>query len=57
MDDVDLVKIKGFEKDVIEKIKNDKPEIIEAIQSSGKLDEDTENQLKQVIEEYKKNNA
>ena len=46
--------IKGFEKDVIEKIKNDKPEIIEAIQSSGKLDEDTENQLKQVIEEYKK---
>ena len=47
-------KIKEFEKDVIEKIKNDKPEIIEAIQSSGKLDEDTENQLKQVIEEYKK---
>ena len=57
LDDVDLGKIKAFEKDVIEKIKNDKPEIIEAIQSSGKLDEDTENQLKQVIEEYKKNNA
>ena len=54
LDDVDLGKIKGFEKDVIEKIKNDKPEIIEAIQSSGKLDEDTENQLKQVIQEYKK---
>ena len=54
LDDVDLEKIKGFEKDIIEKIKNDKPEIIEAIQSSGKLDEDTENQLKQVIEEYKK---
>jgi F-type H+-transporting ATPase subunit alpha len=42
---------------VIEKIKNDKPEIIEVIQSTGKLDEDTENELKQVIEEYKKNNA
>ena len=54
LDDVDLGKIKGFEKDIIEKIKNDKPKIIEAIQSSGKLDEDTENQLKQVIEEYKK---
>ena len=54
---VDLGKIKGFEKDVIEKIKNEKTEIIEAVQSSGKLDEDTENQLKQVIEEYKKNNA
>ena len=54
LDDIDLGKIKGFEKDIIKKIKNDKPEIIEAIQSSGKLDEDTENQLKQVIEEYKK---
>ena len=54
LDDTDLGKIKSFEKDIIEKIKNDKPEIIEAIQSSGKLEEDTENQLKQVIEEYKK---
>ena len=39
---------------IIEKIKSDKPEIIDAIQSSGKLEEDTENLLKQVIEEYKK---
>ena len=54
LDDVDLVKIKRFEKDIIEKVKNDKPEIVEAIQSSGKLDEDKENQLKQIIEEYKK---
>ena len=55
LDDIDLGKIKGFEKDIIEKIKDDKPEIIEAIQSSGKLEEDSENQLKQVIEGYKKN--
>ena len=55
LDDIDLSKIKGFEKDIIEKIKDDKPEIIEAIQSSGKLEEDTENQLKQVIEGYKTN--
>jgi F-type H+-transporting ATPase subunit alpha len=54
LDDIDLSKIKGFEKDIIEKIKNDKPEIIETIQSSGKLEEDIENQLKQIIEEYKK---
>ena len=54
LDDIDLNKIKRFEKDIIEKIKSDKPEIIDAIQSSGKLDEDTESQLKQVIEEYKK---
>jgi F-type H+-transporting ATPase subunit alpha len=54
LDDIALDKIKKFEKDIIEKIKSDKPEIIDAIQSSGKLEEDTENLLKQIIEEYKK---
>ena len=42
LDDVELGKIKKFEQDVVEKIKNDKPEIIEEIQSSGKLEEKTE---------------
>jgi len=51
---VDLDKIKKFEKDIIEKIKSDKPEIIDSIQNSGKIDEDTEKLLTQVIEEYKK---
>jgi F-type H+-transporting ATPase subunit alpha len=54
LDDVSLDKIKKFEKDIIGKIKSDKPEIIDAIQSSGKLEEDTERLLKQVIDEYKK---
>ena len=54
LDDVDLDKIKKFEKDIIEKIKSDKPEIIDSIQSSGKIDEDTEKLLTQVIEEHKK---
>jgi F-type H+-transporting ATPase subunit alpha len=54
LDDVDLDKIKKFEKDLIEKIKSDKPEIIEAIQSSGKLEEEIEKSLIQVIESYKK---
>jgi F-type H+-transporting ATPase subunit alpha len=54
LDDVDLNKIKKFEKDIIEKIKSNKPEILESIQSSGKLEEDTEKALIQVIEEYKK---
>ena len=56
LDDLDLGKIKKFEKDVIDKIKSDKPEIIEAIQSSGKLEENTEELLVQAIEEYKKGN-
>ena len=37
--------IKKFEKDFIEKIKSEKPEIIDNIQSSGKLEENTEKLL------------
>jgi len=54
LDDVDLNKIKLFEKDIIEKIKNEKPEVLEAIQSSGKLEENTEKSLIEIIEKYKK---
>ena len=56
LDDVELTKIKKFENDIIEKIKSEKPEIIDAIQSSGKLEENTEKLLVQAIEEYKKAN-
>ena len=41
---------------VLEKIKSEKHEIIDAIQSSGKLEENTEKLLVQAIEEYKKAN-
>ncbi len=54
LDDVELDQIKSFEKEIIEKIKNEKPEIIDTIQSSGKLDEEIEKTLIQIIEEYKK---
>ena len=54
LDNIELDKIKKFEKDIIEKIKSEKPEIIDSIQSSGKLEEDMEKLLNQVIEEYKK---
>jgi F-type H+-transporting ATPase subunit alpha len=54
LDNVELHNIKNFEKDIIEKIKNEKPEIFEAIQLSGKLDENTEKLLIEAIEEYKK---
>ncbi|MDB9799562.1 F0F1 ATP synthase subunit alpha [Pelagibacteraceae bacterium] len=56
LDDVELNKIKSFEKDILNKIKNDKPEILDAIQTSGKLEEDTEKSLIQVIGDYKKEN-
>ena len=54
LDDVELGKIKKFEKDIIEKIKSEKPEIIETILTSGKLEEDTEKLLKSTIDELKK---
>ena len=42
--------------DIIEKIKSEKPDIIESIESSGKLEENTEKDLSLIIEEYKKEN-
>ena len=56
LDDVELNKIKIFEKDIIEKVKSDTPEIIEAIQLSGKLEEKTEKSLIELIENYKREN-
>ena len=54
LDNIDLNKVKKFEKDIIEKIKSEKPEIIDDIQSSGKLEEKTEKLLTKIIEDYKK---
>ena len=56
LDDVDLSEIKKFEKDIIEKIKLNKPEILDSIQSTGKIEEETEKNLVQIIEEHKKGN-
>jgi F-type H+-transporting ATPase subunit alpha len=55
LDDVELNQIKTFEKDILEKIKNEKNEILSTIQTTGKLEKDTEDSLIQIIEEYKKN--
>jgi F-type H+-transporting ATPase subunit alpha len=55
LDDVELNQIKSFEKDILEKIKNEKNEILSTIQTTGKLEKDTEDSLIQTIEEYKKN--
>ena len=54
LDDIDLSEIKKFEEDIISKIKVEKPEILDLIQKSGKLEEKTESLLKQIIEDYKK---
>ena len=55
LDDVELSEIKKFETEILEKVKNEKNEIIDSIQSSGKLEKEAEESLIQLIEEYKKN--
>ncbi len=53
LDDIDLKDVSEFENKIINKCKSDKPEIIEAIQSTGKLDEDKEKLLVEVITQLK----
>ncbi len=53
LDDIDLKDVAGFESKIIEKCKSEKPEIIESIQSSGKLEEDKEKLLVELITQLK----
>ena len=54
LDDVELSKIKKFETEILEKIRNEKNEIMSTIQDTGKLEKETEESLIQIIQEYKK---
>ena len=54
LDDVDLDKIKDLEKKIYEEIKTNNPEIIDNINNTGKLDEDTEKHLMSLIGDFKK---
>ena len=55
LDDIDLKDISDFESKIIERCKSDKPEIIDSILSSGKLEENSEKILVEVITNLKKN--
>ena len=55
LDDIDLKHVAEFESKIIEKCKSDKPEIIESILTSGKLEEDKEKLLVEVITKLKGN--
>ena len=54
LDDIELKDIAEFESKIIEKCKSEKPEILESILSSGKLEDDTEKLLVEVITELRK---
>ena len=57
LDDLDLNKIRDFEKDLYELIKSSHADIIEKVNSTGDLDDDTSSNLKSIIEEFKKNRS
>ena len=56
LDSIDTSQISSFEKGLLELVKSEKPEILESIQKSGKIEENTEKLLSEVIDNYKKSN-
>ena len=54
LDDIDQKDISDFENKILQKCKSDKPEILDSISSSGKLEENTEKMLIDLISEFKK---
>ena len=55
LDDIEQKNIDDFEKKIIEKCRSERPEIVDSISSSGKLEENTEKSLNEIIIELKKN--
>ena len=55
LDDIELKNIAEFENKILEKCKSEKPEILDSISSSGKLEEDAEKNLTELITDLKKN--
>ena len=56
LDSIDTNQIRSFEKGLLELVKSEKPEVIESIEKSGKIDEETDKILSEIITNYKKTN-
>ena len=54
LDDIDQKDISDFENKILQKCKSDKPEILDSISNSGKLEENAEKMLIDLINEFKK---
>jgi len=55
LDDINLKDINEFENKILAKCNSENPEILDTINKSGKLEEETEKSLIEIIEELKKN--
>ena len=53
LDNINTVKIKEFESQLLSQIKSEAPDILESISTTGKLDEANETKLKSFIENFK----
>ena len=53
--EIEQKNISHFENKIIEKCKSEKPDILDSIASSGKLEENTEKSLTEIINQLKKN--
>ncbi len=56
LDSIEISQIRSFEKGLLELVKNEKPELLDSIQKSGKIDENIDKTLSEIITNYKKNN-
>ena len=56
LDSIDTSQIGSFEKGLLELVKSEKPEVLESIQKSGKIEEETNKTLTEIIASYKKTN-
>jgi len=54
LDDVEIANIKNIEKEIYEEVKSSNSEIIDTINSTGKLDEEMDKKLTSIIEKFKK---
>ena len=55
LDDLELNQVKDFEKDLFALIQSSHSDIIDTINTSGNLDDDTSSNLSSIVEEFKKN--
>ena len=56
LDSIEISQIRSFEKGLLELVKNEKPELLDSIQKSGKIDENIDKTLSEIITNFKKNN-
>tara|TARA_B100000945_G_scaffold296459_1_gene274750 strand:- start:10703 stop:12244 length:1542 start_codon:yes stop_codon:yes gene_type:complete len=56
LDSIETSEIRSFEKGLLDLVKGEKPEILESIQKSGKIEEDIDKALSEIISNYKKIN-